>query len=62
MSRLSLSFWRQICATVLLKGGKAPYYRLAGDGIAEELAAADSYGASHKQRHRPFVEELKEGR
>ncbi len=50
-----------LCHCVPTCGKEGAYYRLAGDGVPEELAAADGHRASHEQGHRPLVEQLTEG-
>jgi hypothetical protein len=50
-----------LCHCVPTCGKEGAYYRLAGDGVPEELAAADGHGASHEQGHRPLVKQLTGG-
>jgi len=51
-----------LCHCVPTCGKERAYYRLAGDGVPEELAAADGHRASHEQGHRPLVEQLTGGK
>ncbi len=50
-----------LCHCVPPCGKERAYYRLAGDGVPEELAAAHGHRASHEQGHRPLVEQLTGG-